>query len=143
MKFRPGIGSADYTVKARKVREFLQRGDRVRVTVMFRGRETTRPELGRRVLDRLTAEMVDVATATAPNLAGRDMTMILTPKGRRDGGTGVREPRRPRPDQPSRVDRVSPVNAAIPDMTGFSARTDSTMRLNADASASTMSSCVP
>ena len=102
MKFRPGIGSADYMVKARKVRQFLAAGDRVRVTIMFRGREVARPELGRRICDRLAAEMVDVARADTPRMGGRDMVMVLTPTGRGEGGPGVREPRRPRSPAPVR-----------------------------------------
>lgn len=101
MKFRPRIGSADYQVKARKVRQFLEQGDRVKITVMFRGREVAHPELGRVIVDRLVVDVGDIANADYPRMSGRDMVMILTPRGRREGGPGVREPRRPRGPTPS------------------------------------------
>lgn len=93
MKFRPNIGAADYLTKARGVRRFLTDGDRVKITVMFRGREVTRPEMGERLCQRIADDMADIATSTEPVMGGRDMTMTLTPKGRRQGGPGVREPR--------------------------------------------------
>lgn len=105
MKFRPRIGQADYTVKVRKVAEFLADGHRVRVTIMFRGREAQHPEVGERLCQRIVDDTAHLATATPPIMGGRDMTMTLTPKGRRDGGPGVREPRSPRDNDPSRVRR--------------------------------------
>lgn len=115
MKFRPNIGAADYRVKARKVRGFLEGGDRVRVTIMFRGREAARPETGRAIIDRLTGEVGDIANRDEPRMGGRDMTVTFTPKGRRDGGPGVREPRRPNGPPPAARRRLqSPVADGAP-----------------------------
>ncbi len=80
VKFRPKIDTHDYDTKARKVREFLFEGDKVKVTMMFRGREVTHPELGRALLDRLAEDMAEFAEVeAAPKLEGRNMTMLLAP----------------------------------------------------------------
>lgn len=72
---------------------------------MFRGREARHPEVGERLCERIVGDIEHLATATPPVMGGRDMTMTLTPKGRRDGGPGVRQPRQPRDRDPSRVRR--------------------------------------
>lgn len=90
MKFRPNIGSADFDVKVRHVRRFLEAGERVKVTVMFRGREMARPERGELLIGRIADQVADVARHDPPHQAGRDLTTVFTPKGRRDGGAGVR-----------------------------------------------------
>jgi translation initiation factor IF-3 len=80
VKFRPKIDSHDYDVKKRRVEEFLGEGDKVKVTMMFRGREVTHPEIGERILRRLAGEVEAVGSLEqSPRLEGRNMTMQLAP----------------------------------------------------------------
>jgi len=80
MKYRPKIGQGDFDTKTKKVDKFLSEGSKVKVTIMFRGREMQHPELGRRILDRV-ADVVDhIANVEfGPNLEGRNMIMVLGP----------------------------------------------------------------
>ncbi len=81
VKFRPGIEDHDFEFKTRHARRFLEEGNKVKVTMMFRGRQVAHPELGREVLDRVAAELDDVGKIeSAPDMEGRNMTMILVPK---------------------------------------------------------------
>ncbi len=78
MKMRIKIGEHDYQVKKRLVLKFLERGDKVKVTIMFLGRQRSHPELGRRLLDRLIEETKELAEVEiSPRLAGYNMTMVL------------------------------------------------------------------
>lgn len=80
MKYRPKIGKGDFDTKTRKVREFLEEGNKVKVTIMFRGREMQHPELGKRILDQVADVVDDVANVEyAPRLEGRNMIMVLGP----------------------------------------------------------------
>ena len=80
IKFRPKIAEHDYATKKGHVTRFLMHKDKVKVTIMFRGREVTHPELGRAILARLTRELEPVGTVEQrPNLDGRNMTMVLGP----------------------------------------------------------------
>ena len=80
MKYRPKIGQGDFDTKTRKVEKFLQEGHKVKITIMFRGREVTHPELGRRILDDIAERVDDYAKIEAyPRLDGRNMTMVLGP----------------------------------------------------------------
>lgn len=80
VKFRPKIDKHDFETKKRKVIEFLDEGDKVKVTMMFRGREVTHPEIGEALLKRLTEEVADHGKLeTFPKLEGRNMTMTLGP----------------------------------------------------------------
>lgn len=80
MKYRPKIGKGDFDTKTRKVREFLEEGNKVKVTIMFRGREMQHPELGKRILDQVADVVEDVANVEyAPRLEGRNMIMVLGP----------------------------------------------------------------
>ena len=80
MKMRPKIDTHDYETKKGHVVRFLQQGAKVKMTIMFRGRETVHPELGQRLLDRLAEEVSDIAKVdTPPKLDGRNMTMVLSP----------------------------------------------------------------
>jgi translation initiation factor IF-3 len=80
IKYRPKIGQADYTTKTNHVRRFLEADDKVKVTIMFRGREMAHPELGRNILERVAQDVADMAVVeTRPNLEGRNMTMMLAP----------------------------------------------------------------
>ena len=83
MKYRPKIGSGDFDTKTRKVEKFLAEGHKVKVTIMFRGRETQHPELGRRILDHVADRVVHVAKVEVmPKLDGRNMVMVLVPDKR-------------------------------------------------------------
>jgi translation initiation factor IF-3 len=83
VKFRPKIDSHDYDVKRRRVVEFLGDGDKVKVTMMFRGREITHPELGERILRRLSEDVAEYGSIEmGPKLEGRNMTMQLAPDRR-------------------------------------------------------------
>ena len=80
IKFRPKIAQHDYDTKKGHVERFLRNKDKVKVTIMFRGREVTHPERGRIILDRLAEDLRDIAVIEqAPNLDGRNMTMMLGP----------------------------------------------------------------
>jgi translation initiation factor IF-3 len=80
IKFRPKIAEQDYATKKRHVERFLRHKDKVKITIMFRGREVTHPERGQQILDRLAEELNDLAVIEQrPNLDGRNMTMLLGP----------------------------------------------------------------
>ncbi|HEY7659007.1 MAG TPA: translation initiation factor IF-3 [Actinomycetota bacterium] len=80
IKFRPKIDPHDYATKKGHVERFLRAGARVKVTIMFRGREMARTELGRRILDRLVEDLGDTAVVeAAPKQDGRNMVMVIAP----------------------------------------------------------------
>ena len=81
IKLRPNIDEHDYQVKMRNVQKFLNSGDKVKVTLRFRGREMAHQELGANVLTRVREETVEFAKVEAmPKLEGRQMIMVLAPK---------------------------------------------------------------
>jgi translation initiation factor IF-3 len=81
VKYRPGISDHDFEFKTRHARKFLQEGNKVKLTMMFRGRQVTHPELGREVLNRAYGELEDVGKVEMqPKLEGRNMTMVMAPK---------------------------------------------------------------
>ncbi len=83
MKYRPKIGTGDFTTKTRQVARFLEEGHKVKVTIMFRGREVSHPELGMKILDDLAQQVSSVAKVeAAPKLDGRNMVMVLAPDRR-------------------------------------------------------------
>jgi len=80
MKYRPKIGPGDFDTKTRKVEEFLGEGHKVKVTIMFRGREMQHPELGRKILNRVADNVVHVGKVEFhPRQDGRNMIMVLAP----------------------------------------------------------------
>jgi translation initiation factor IF-3 len=81
MKYRPKIGGGDFDTKTRKVAEFLEEGHKVKITIMFRGREVAHPELGMKILNRI-AEIIGphAKMEATPRLDGRNMTMVLAPE---------------------------------------------------------------
>lgn len=88
IKYRPKIGQADYETKTNHVRRFLEADDKVKVTIMFRGREMAHPELGRNILERVAQDVSALATVeTKPNLEGRNMTMMLAPVKKKEVAT--------------------------------------------------------
>ena len=121
MKFRPKIDEHDYTTKTKHVERFLAEGSKVKITIMFRGREMAHPELGKKILDRIAEQVRDIGTVeAAPRVDGRNMVMVLAPAkkpeargGRPPGGAsgpsrGPAPPPAPTPDEPS----ASPSEAA-------------------------------
>ncbi len=80
MKYRPKIGIGDFDTKTRKVKQFLGEGNRVKITIMFRGREMQHPELGRKILDQVAEQADDISKIEIyPKLDGRNMVMVLVP----------------------------------------------------------------
>ncbi|MBO59670.1 MAG: translation initiation factor IF-3 [Acidimicrobiaceae bacterium] len=80
MKYRPKIGSGDFETKTRQVEKFLTEGSKVKVTIMFRGREIQYPQLGRKILDDIAEAISHVGRVEVyPEQEGRNMTMLLTP----------------------------------------------------------------
>jgi translation initiation factor IF-3 len=81
MRYRPKIDDHDFQFKTRHVREFVESGSKVKVFVMFRGREMAYTEFGGKILDRVAQELSDVSVVeVARKLDGRNMTMVLAPK---------------------------------------------------------------
>ena len=81
IKLRPGIDDHDYEVKMRSVRRFFEEGDKVKVTLRFRGRETAHQDIGFKLLQRVRTETAPIAKVEAePLMEGRQMTMVLAPK---------------------------------------------------------------
>lgn len=81
VKFRPGTEDHDFDFKVRHARRFIEEGNKVKVTVMFRGRQISHPEVGRGVLDRVAEALEEEAKVESnPSMDGRTLTMILAPK---------------------------------------------------------------
>ena len=80
MKFRPNTDIHDYDVKMRNVVRFLSNGDKVKVTLRFRGREMAHQDLGRRLLERVAADTEELGKVEAmPRMEGRQMVMLINP----------------------------------------------------------------
>lgn len=91
MKYRPKIGGGDFDTKTRKVEQFLTEGHKVKITIMFRGREMQHPELGKKILDEVAEQVAGVGKVEAwPRLDGRNMTMVMAPD---KGGKPAPKPR--------------------------------------------------
>jgi translation initiation factor IF-3 len=89
MKYRPKIGIGDFDTKTRQVARFLGEGHKVKITIMFRGREMSHPELGKKILDQVADTVAGIAKVeAAPKLDGRNMIMVLAP----DRRSQVRKP---------------------------------------------------
>jgi translation initiation factor IF-3 len=83
MKYRPKIGTGDFDTKTRQVSKFLGEGHKVKITIMFRGRELSHQELGLRILDRVAEQVSSIAKVeAAPKVDGRNMVMVLAPDKR-------------------------------------------------------------
>jgi translation initiation factor IF-3 len=81
IKMRPKTDEHDFDFKLKNVKRFLEEGAKTKITVVFRGREMAHPEFGRRMLDRVTDELKDVATIEqSPRMEGRQISMIVAPK---------------------------------------------------------------
>jgi translation initiation factor IF-3 len=81
IKFRPATDDHDYATKVRKLREFIEEGDKAKVTLRFRGREMAHQDLGMKLLERVRSDLDDLAVVEAmPRLEGRQMVMVIAPR---------------------------------------------------------------
>ncbi len=112
MKYRPKIGPGDFDTKTRQVLKFLNEGHKVKVTIMFRGREVFHPELGKKILDRV-AEKVDgsARVEAEPRLDGRNMIMVLAPDKRARQSAAARATK---PGDPGAPDAATDHSAGAP-----------------------------
>ena len=98
MTLRPKIDPHDYETKKGHVVRFLKQGDKVKITIMFRGREQSRPELGYRLLQRLAEDITEFGTVeSAPKQDGRNMIMVVAPTKRKADARAEREAARQAP----------------------------------------------
>ena len=116
MKYRPKIGPGDFETKTRQVAKFLAEGHKVKITIMFRGREVFHSEYGKRILDRIAEQMEGIAKVEAePKLDGRNMVMVLAPDKRARqaaqsrASNQQRVEREPPPASPAGIDPVETV----------------------------------
>ena len=80
VKLRPKTDEHDYQFKVKNAKRFLLEGNKVKVTIMFRGREVTHPEFGRRILTRVAEDLVEIGQVEShPNMSGRFMSMVIGP----------------------------------------------------------------
>ena len=121
MKLRPKIDTHDYETKKGHVVRFLKEGDKVKITIMFRGREQSRPEMGARLLQRLADDVVDLGfVESAPKLDGRNMIMVLGPHKKKADFKAEKAERADRGDRgersqrPASAPRDEPAPAAAP-----------------------------
>ncbi|MBI41892.1 MAG: translation initiation factor IF-3 [Leptospiraceae bacterium] len=99
IKMRPKIGDHDYDIKKRNAIGFLEKGDKVKVSLRFRGREITHPELGMKLMDRLAQDAAEISQVESPaKMEGRQIVMVLAPKagvkkkpGKPEEGAGEKE----------------------------------------------------
>ncbi len=112
MKFRPKIDEHDYTTKMKHVERFLEEGSKVKLTIMFRGREMAHPELGLKILNRVAEDVAEGSIVeSAPKQDGRNMIMVLSPTKK----PPTKKPKAPAPTAPSRAAVVPPVAGTTPD----------------------------
>ncbi|HET7398487.1 MAG TPA: translation initiation factor IF-3 [Intrasporangium sp.] len=116
IKLRPKIDPHDYGTKKGHVERFLKAGDKVKVTIMFRGREQSRPELGRRLLERLATDISELGyVESAPKQDGRNMIMVIGPTRKKSEAKA--EQRRAREERAAGEGAVSPVQLETADAT--------------------------
>jgi translation initiation factor IF-3 len=102
MKLRPRIESHDYDTKKNHIERFLLGGDKVKVTIMFRGREQSRPEMGYKLLARLAEDLAEVSMVEfAPKQDGRNMVMVLAPNRRKSEAVRAKQVTRDKEDKKS------------------------------------------
>lgn len=111
IRFRLKIDSHDYETKKGHVERFLRGGDKVKVMIMFRGREQSRPEMGMRLLQRLAEDVAELGTVeSSPRVDGRNMTMVIAPLRKKSGGRS--EQRRARDKRDAERQRVAEAETA-------------------------------
>jgi translation initiation factor IF-3 len=116
IKLRPKIDPHDYGTKKGHVERFLKGGDKVKVTIMFRGREQSRPELGFRLLQRLAEDVIELGTVeSAPKQDGRNMIMVLGPtKKKSEAMAEQRRARTATPAADGTADHEAPAEHDVP-----------------------------
>jgi translation initiation factor IF-3 len=121
MKYRPKIGPGDFDTKTRQVAKFLSQGHKVKITIMFRGREMSHQELGLKILHRVAEEVGSAAKVeAAPKVDGRNMIMVLAPdkraqapkKAAPSNGSSAPPPSTPPPSQPAATSAPAAVDTA-------------------------------
>ena len=111
IKLRPKIDPHDYGTKKGHVERFLKGGDKVKVTIMFRGREQSRPELGFRLLQRLAEDVLELGTVeSAPKQDGRNMVMVLAPTKKKAQAMAEQRRRRDEAGAGAHADEVEPLD---------------------------------
>lgn len=81
MKFKPNISQGDFDVKLRKIKDFLKDGDKVKISLWFKGREIVHNEIGMKLFERISAELVDLAKIDqAPKMEGKQIIMVVSPE---------------------------------------------------------------
>jgi translation initiation factor IF-3 len=111
IKFRPGTDEGDYKIKLQKLIDFLEEGDKAKVTLRFRGREMAHKEFGERLLERVRKDLDAIGVVEQfPKLEGRQMVMVLAPKKKAEPGKKEKEAS-PMPEKPK---KPSPRAAAKP-----------------------------
>ena len=112
IKFRPGTDDGDYKIKLGKLIQFLEEGDKAKVTLRFRGREMAHKEFGERLLDRVKKDLDEVGVVEQfPKLEGRQMVMVLAPKKKGPPAAKARSVK-PKSDKPAPKDVVAKPAAA-------------------------------
>jgi translation initiation factor IF-3 len=92
VKFRPGTEEGDYQVKLRNLRRFLEDGDKTKVSLRFRGREMVHPEIGMKLMNRIEADLEDLAVVEAqPKFEGRQVIMVMAPSKKKRTSPKVQE----------------------------------------------------
>lgn len=86
VKFKPNIDEHDFQFKLKRARGFLEKGNKVRITCMFRGREVVHPEVGQRVVDRMAKELSDIASVESGGRMGRILHVVIAPAKKRIEG---------------------------------------------------------
>ena len=125
IKLRPKIDPHDYGTKKGHVERFLKAGDKVKVTIMFRGREQSRPELGYRLLQRLAGDVEELGFVEAqPKQDGRNMTMVIGPHRRKSDARAERASNQAPPAERSHAERPerSPQTERVPQAQRAAAR---------------------
>lgn len=118
MKLRPKISEHDFQTKFGSVRHFLEEGDKVKLTIMFRGREMVHQEYGRRLLDRIADELQEKATIERNALVeGRNMTMILSPVAKKHKPGETHENNNRKPSRAARGAEPVPAEPATTEQT--------------------------
>jgi translation initiation factor IF-3 len=111
MKYRPKIGVGDFDTKTRQVSKFLGEGHKVKITIMFRGRELSHQELGLKILNRVADTVHEIAKVeAAPKVDGRNMIMVLAPDRRAQQAAAKAK----QPAEGESVEAADPVEAAEP-----------------------------
>jgi translation initiation factor IF-3 len=132
IKFRPKIAEHDYDTKKHHVERFLKHKDKVKVTIMFRGREVTHPERGTAILDRLAEELQELGVVEQrPMQEGRNMTMMMAPSkavlaGRLDGAEEDGEPQTADQAEPQAAEAAPAAPAEAPAAEGDAAPAEAT-----------------